>query len=473
MPLATSYDAVVVGAGPNGLCAAIVLAQKGYSVCLLEANETIGGSARSAELTLPGFTHDICSAVHPLAAGSPFLSQLPLAQYGLDFINPPAAVAHPFDDGTAALLYRSIDMTAERLRADAGVYKKLMGPLVESWNDLASELLGPFRIPRHPLKSARFGFYGIRSVRSLGLGLFTEERTRALFGGLAAHSFLPLDFLATSAFALVLAALGHTVGWPIPRGGSQKISDALADYLREMGAKIQTGVRVLSLDDLPPANVVLCDLTPRQLLEIARAKLPAGFRKKLQSYRYGPAAFKIDWALKGPVPWRAADCLQAATVHLGATFAEISASESAPWQGKHADHPFLIVSQPTLFDPSRAPGGQHTLWAYCHVPNGSSFDMTERIENQIERFAPGFRDQILAKNVMAPAQLQQHNANLIGGDINGGVQDVRQLFTRPTIRLYSTPLKWLYICSSSTPPGGGVHGMCGYHAAMAAAKQLS
>jgi phytoene dehydrogenase-like protein len=472
MPQTTSYDAVVVGAGPNGLSAAIVLAQKGYSVCLLEANKSIGGSARSAELTIPGFTHDICSAVHPLAAGSPFFSQLPLARYGLQFINPAAALAHPFDDGTAVLLHPSMQVTAEQLAGDEAAYKNLISPLVASWAELAPELLGPFRLPRRPLRSARFAFYGMRSVSTLVKTLFREERTRALFGGLAAHSFLPLDRLTTSAFALVLAILAHTVGWPIPKGGAQSIPDALAAYLKEFGAALRTEIRVRSLNELPPSRTVLCDLTPRQLLEIGGTKLPAGFCKKLQKYRYGPAAFKVDWALKGPVPWKASECLQAATVHLGGSFAEIAASESAPWRGRHAEYPFLILSQPTLFDPSRAPAGQHTLWAYCHVPNGSTVDMTERIENQIERFAPGFRDQIVAKNVMPPAQLEQHNANLIGGDINGGVQDLRQLFTRPTMRLYATPLKWLYLCSSSTPPGGGVHGMCGYHAALTAAKRL-
>ncbi|HLE62112.1 MAG TPA: NAD(P)/FAD-dependent oxidoreductase [Pyrinomonadaceae bacterium] len=470
MPL-TSYDAIVVGAGPNGLTAAITLARKGYSVALLEANDTVGGSARSAESTLPGFLHDTCSAVHPLTAGSPYLSQLPLGEYGLDFINPPAALAHPFDDGTAALLYRSVDMTADGLRADAHSYKKLMEPLVASWEGLANDLLGPLRFPRHPIKAARFGLHGIRSAKSLVMSSFKEERTRALFAGLAAHSFLPLDRLATSAFALVLATLAHTVGWPIPKGGAQRISDALADYLKELGGEISTGIRVRSLTELPASRVVLCDVTPHQLLSIAGPRLPPGFRRRLQRYRYGPAAFKIDWALKGPVPWKAAECSQSATVHLGGSFEEISASESATWQGEHPNNPFLIVSQPTLFDPTRTPQGQHTLWAYGHVPNGSKFDMTERIEDQIERFAPGFRELILARNVMPPAKLEQHNANLVGGDINGGAQDLRQLFTRPTIRLYSTPLNWLYICSSSTPPGGGVHGMCGYHAALTAMRR--
>jgi phytoene dehydrogenase-like protein len=467
-----SYDAIVVGAGPNGLAAAIELARAGHSVCIFEANEMAGGGVRSTDLTLPGFVHDICSAVHPLAAGSPFFSKLPLTQYGLEFINPPAPLAHPFDDGTAVLLHRSVEMTADGLEPDAKTYRKLMGPFVENWDDLADDLLGPLRIPRHPLKVARFGFYGIRSARSLVQSLFRDKRARALFGGLAAHSFLSLDRLTTSAFALVLATLAHVIGWPIARGGSQKIADALVAHFRDLGGDIFTGVRVKSLAELPRAKVVMCDVTPRQLLRMTAHELPAGFRHKLQRYRYGPGAFKIDWALRGPVPWKAVECFQAATIHLGGSFEEISASESAAWRGEHSDNPFVIVCQPTLFDPTRAPQGQHTLWAYCHVPNGSTVNITERIENQIERFAPGFRDQVLDKNVMSPAKLEEHNANLIGGDINGGVQDLRQLFMRPTSRTYSTPLKWLYICSSSTPPGGGVHGMCGYHAARAALRQM-
>src|SRR5688572_6048146 len=415
---ANSYDAIVVGAGPNGLAAAIELARTGHSVCIFEANEVIGGGARSAELTLPGFVHDICSAVHPLAAGSPFFSKLPLTQYGLEFINPPAPLAHPFDDGTAALLHRSVDMTAAGLGADAAAYKNLMRPLVEDWNDLAHDLLSPLHLPRHPLKIARFGFYGIRSARGLAHSAFKEKPTRALFGGLAAHSFLSLDKYATSAFALVLATVAHVIGWPIARGGSQKIADALASHFRELGGEIFTNVRVKALAELPRAQVVMCDVTPRQMLSMTGNELPPGFRKKLQRYRYGPGAFKIDWALKGPVPWKVPECLQAATVHLGGSYEEISASESATWRGQHSDRPFVIVCQPSLFDPTRAPKGQHTLWAYCHVPNGSTFDMTERIENQMERFAPDFRNQIVAKHVMSPASLEKHNANLIGGDIN-------------------------------------------------------
>jgi len=448
-----SNDAIVIGSGPNGLAAAIELSRAGYSVRVYEANDTVGGGVRSAELTLPGFVHDICSAVHPLAAGSPFFSTLPLAEYGLGYINPPAALAHPFDDGTAILLHRSVGLTADALGRDARAYNQLMSPLLESWDHLAEDLLSPAGIPRHPIKLARFGFY-------------------AFFAGLAAHSFLSLDMLASAAFGLVMATTGHAIGWPITRGGAQKISDALTSYLRDQGAEVLTGVRIISLDQLPSARIIMCDVTPRQLLKIAGHRFPSAFRNKLRRYRYGTAAFKIDWALRGPVPWKAKECTQAATVHLGCSFEEIYASEKACWRDEFAERPFVIVSQPSLFDPTRAPEGQHTLWGYCHVPNGSSVDMTQLIENQVERFAPGFRDQILSKHVMSPAALERHNSNLVGGDINGGAQDLRQMFTRPTIGLYSTPTKGLYICSSSTPPGGGVHGMCGYNAARAAIQHM-
>lgn len=464
-------DAIVIGAGPNGLAAAIELTRAGYSVSIFEANETVGGGARSAELTLPGFVHDICSAVHPLAVNSPAFSHLPLENYGVEFINPPVALAHPFDDGSAVLLSRSVDVTAENFGEDANTYKSLMKPLVESWQQLAEDLLAPPRIPHHPFKIARFGFYGIRSAKNLAEGLFRNERTRTFFAGLASHSFLSLDMLATSAFALVMGTLGHAVGWPVPRGGAQKISDALASYLRECGAEIQTGVQVNSIEELPRAKIIMCDITPRHLIKIAGNHFPPKFRRKLERYRYGPAAFKIDWALRSAVPWKSEECRQAVTVHLGGSFNEIFASELACWRGERSEKPFVIVAQPSLFDRTRAPEGQHTLWGYCHVPNGSRFDMIERIENQIERFAPGFRDQVLARHVMSPADLERHNQNLIGGDINGGVQDLRQLFTRPTISTYSTPVPGLFICSSSTPPGGGVHGMCGYNAARTALRK--
>jgi len=467
MSSAGAYDAIIIGSGPNGLAAAIALARAGRRVLVCEAEQTIGGGARSAELTLPGFTHDVCSAAHPLAAGSPFLRSLPLDQYGLEFIYPPVSLAHPFDDGTAALLERSVEATGETLGVDGMAYRRLMKPLVADWALLAPALLGPPRLPRHPLALARFGLKALRSARGLAASRFAGERARGFFAGLAAHSFLPLERLATAAFGLVLGITGHAVGWPVARGGSQSIANALAAYLRSLGGEIVTGRRVASIDDLPAARAILCDVTPRQLLRLAGHRLPPNYRRRLERYRYGPAAYKVDWALNEPVPWKAEGCSRAGIVHLGGTLAEISAAESAPWKGEQADKPFVLVAQSSLFDPTRAPAGKHTLWAYCHVPNGSTFDMTERIEKQIERFAPGFRDCVLARRVTPPAALERHNANLVGGDINGGAQDLRQLFARPTRRLYSTPARGLYLCSSSTPPGGGVHGMCGYFAARA------
>jgi phytoene dehydrogenase-like protein len=473
MPRHQSYDAVVVGAGPNGLAAAITLAQAGLSVLVLEAAETIGGGTRSAELTLPGFIHDVCSAVHPLGAGSPFFRTLPLTEHGLEWIHPPAPLAHPFDDGTAAVLERSVEVTGKTLGPDAAAYRKLMAPLVADWDKLAVDLLGPLRLPpRHPLALARFGWHAIRSAHGLAERLFEDERARALFGGMAAHSMIPLDQPPTAAFGLVIGILGHAVGWPLPRGGSQHIADALACYLRSLGGEVVTGVRVQSLDELPSARAVLCDVTPRQLLRIAGQRLPTGYRRKLAGYRYGPGVFKVDWALDGPIPWQAIECTRAGTLHLGGTLEEMAAAERVVWRGEHPEKPYVLVVQPSLFDPTRAPEGKHTAWAYCHVPHGSTFDMMERIEAQIERFAPGFRDAILARSVKSAAEMEQYNPNYIGGDINGGIQDLGQLFTRPVFRLvpYSTPLKGLYICSSSTPPGGGVHGMCGYFAARAALR---
>ncbi len=465
-----AYDAIVVGSGPNGLAAAITLARAGRSVVVYEANATVGGGVRSAELTLPGFMHDVCSAIHPLGATSPFFRTLPLAEHGLKWIYPPASLAHPFDGGAAALLVRSIRATAETLGLDAAAYRELMSPLVAVWDQLAGALLGPLRPPRHPLALLRFGRRAIRSARGLAERLFAGERAQAFFGGLGAHAIMPLERSPSAAFGLVLGILGHIAGWPLPRGGAQQIAHALASYLRALGGAIVTGAPVASADDLPPARAVLFDVTPRQLLRLAGDRLPAGYRRRLERYRYGPAAFKLDWALEGPIPWAAPACARAATVHLGGTLAEIAASERAAWEGQHAEIPFVLLAQPSLFDPTRAPAGKHVVWAYCHVPNASTFDMTERVERQIERFAPGFRDRILARSMMSPARLERYNPNYIGGDINGGVQDLWQLFTRPTLRLapYTTPAPGLYICSSSTPPGGGVHGMCGYFAARAA-----
>jgi phytoene dehydrogenase-like protein len=465
------YDAVVVGSGPNGLAAAITLARAGRSVLVFEAASTVGGGARSAELTLPGFIHDVCSAVHPLAAASPFFRSLSLAEHGLEFIQPPVPLAHPFDDGTAALLERTIRATGETLGRDAARYRRLMRPLVSDWPLLEQTLLEPLHVPRHPLALARFGRRAHRSACGLATSLFAGARARGLFAGLAAHSTVPLERMPSAAFGLVLGISGHAVGWPFPRGGAQRIADALASYLHSLGGEIMTGRRVASIDELPPAGVTLCDVTPRQLLQLAGHRLPAGYRRQLARYAYGPGAFKVDWALAGPIPWRAPECGRAGTVHLGGTLEEIAASERAACAGQHSDRPFVLLTQPSLFDPTRAPAGKHTAWAYCHVPHGSTCDMTEQVEMQVERFAPGFRDRVLARHVMSPAALERHNPNLVGGDIGGGANSLRQLFVRPSLRLYSTPVKGLYVCSSSTPPGGGVHGMCGHAAARRALRE--
>jgi len=470
--LANEYDAVVVGAGPNGLAAAIAIAQAGRSVAVFEANETAGGAVRSAAVTLPGFVHDICSAVYPLALGSPFFRTLPLAQYGVEWVQPPAALAHPFDDGGALLIHRSVETTAGGLECDAGRYRRLFAPLSAGWDGLSSDLLAMPRWPNRPIRLARFGVSALQPARRFAEKHFDHDRTKALFGGLAAHSMLPLEHWGSAAFGLVLGAAAHALGWPIVRGGAQRLADALCSYLVTLGGKVFLNHPVKTLADLPRSRAVLCDVTPRQLLNIAGPKLPSWYRDKLKKYRYGMGAFKIDWALSAAVPWRARECSAAATVHLGGSLAEIARSERMAWRGFHADTPFVLLVQPSLFDGSRAPAGKHTLWAYCHVPNGSEFDMSERIEAQIERFATGFRDTILARQVSTPAELQRRNANLVGGDINGGAADLSQMFLRPTWRLYSTPAPGLYICSASTPPGGGVHGMCGYFAARMALRQL-
>lgn len=472
MARAESYDIVVIGAGPNGLAAAITAAQAGKTVALIEANSVVGGAVCSAEVTLPGFVHDLCSSVYPLAVGSPFFRSLPLAQFGLEWIHAPVALAHPFDDGTALLLERSVERTAERLGAGAHAYSSIMTPLVARWEELAADILAPPHWPRHPLLLARFGVSAIQPAERFAERRLVDDRTKALFAGLAAHAMLPLEQWGTAAFGLVLGISAHALGWPIVRGGAQKLADALSSYLCALGGEIFLSRRVRALSDLPNARAVLCDLTPRQLLEVARAELPAAYRDKLKRYRYGMGAFKIDWALSAPVPWRARECSRAPTVHLGATLTEIARSERLASRGFHADKPFVLLVQPSLFDETRAPSGKHTLWAYCHVPNGSDFDMTSKIETQIERFAPGFRGTILARHISSPAELEGRNANLIGGDINGGAADLNQLFFRPTRRLYATPAPGLYICSSSTPPGGGVHGMCGYYAARAALRQM-
>jgi len=466
-------DAIVVGAGPNGLAAAIALAQAGWSVLVLEGAETVGGGTRSAELTLPGFTHDVCSAIHPLGVASPFLRTLPLADHGVEWIQPPAALAHPFDDGTAALLERSLDATGATLGDDAGRYRRLLAGPVRNADRLLEDLLAPLGRPRHPLALAQFGPPAALSASALARLAFRGERARGFFAGLAAHSMLPLRRPPSAAFGLMLALLGHAVGWPLARGGSQQIADALASYLRSLGGEIETGRTVTSLAELDGVETVLLDVTPRQFVALAGERLPAGYRRRLEGFRYGPGVFKVDWALDGPIPWQAAECERAATVHLGGTLPEIAASELAPWQHTTSERPYVLLAQQSLFDASRAPAGKHTAWAYCHVPNGSTVDMTDRIERQVERFAPGFRDLILARSVLDPAALERHNPNYVGGDINGGVADFRQLFTRPVARVspYTTPLEGVFLCSSSTPPGGGVHGMCGYHAARAALRR--
>lgn len=464
---------MVVGAGPNGLAAAVTLARAGRSVLLLEASATVGGGTRSAELTLPGLVHDVCSAVHPLGVASPFFRELPLREHGLTWIFPEAEAAHPFDDGPAVILRRSVDGTAESLGPDADAYRHVFAPLVEAANLLLPDLLAPlWPPPRHPLLMARFGWKAMASARGAAVRLFRGERARGFFAGLAAHAILPLEAAFTASFGYVFALLGHAAGWPVARGGSQAIADALASLLTSLGGEIETGRRVASLDDLPPSRAVLLDLTPRQVVRVAGERLPARFRRALERYRYGPAAFKLDLALSGPIPWKDPACSRAATVHLGGTLDEIASAERAPHAGGVAERPFVLVAQQSLFDATRAPAGRHTAWAYCHVPHGSTEDVTGRIEAQIERFAPGFRDLILARHVTTPAAFERYDENYVGGDIAGGSAAFPQLFLRPTRRLvpYTTPDPRLFICSSSTPPGAGVHGMCGYHAARAALK---
>ena len=467
-----SRKACVIGAGPNGLAAAIILAQAGLQVDVLEAESTPGGAARTLELTLPGFRHDFGSAVYPLGAGSPFFSSLPLIEHGLEWIHSPAALAHPLDDGTVVMLERDLDQTRDSLGVDGSAWDKLMRPFVEHWTEFAPEILRPVSfVPRHPWLMARFGMAAIRSAQSVARR-FRSQRTKALFAGLAAHSFLGLDEPLSAAFGILMAVPAHAVGWPIPRGGAQSLTNALCGYLSTFGSNVNTSSPVQSLAPLAKYDVLLCDLTPQQLVKVGGDSLSDSYRRRLGRYRYGAGVFKVDYALNAPIPWRASGCLRAATVHLGGSFEEIAASEKAVRIGQHADRPFVLLAQPSLFDSSRAPEGKHTAWAYCHVPNGSKVNMLERLEDQIERFAPGFRECILARRVFSPADLESMDANLVGGDIGGGVMDIRQFLFRPTWRHYATSARKIYLCSASTPPGGGVHGMCGYHAAKMALFRL-
>lgn len=471
MATSTRPDAIVVGTGPNGLAAAIRCAQAGLSVRVLEAAETPGGGARSAELTLPGFVHDVCSGIFPFAAASPVFRSLPLAAHGLAFCHPAAPLAHPFDDGTAAVLARSVEQTADLLDgADRATYAHLIGPVVRDARRVMDDVLGPRRLPRHPLAFARFATLAVRSTASLA-ARFRGQRARGLLAGLGTHAMLPLEQVPGAGFALVLAVLGHVVGWPLAQGGAQQLSLALASYLQSLGGELALGRRVDSLDELR-APLVLLEVAPRELLRIGGPELPAGFRRQLRHYLPGPGVCKVDWALAAPVPWRAEACHQAGTLHLGGTFEEIAAAERAVAAGQHPARPFVLVAQHSRFDPTRAPAGRHTLYAYCQVPNGSDVDMTERIESQIERFAPGFRARILARHTRTAAQLEAYNSSYVGGDILGGRNTLWQLIARPTPRLapYATPLPGVYLCSAATPPGGGVHGMCGALAAEAALR---
>lgn len=472
--LRQTYDAIVIGAGPNGLAAAITLARAGKSVAIVEARDTIGGGMRTVEYTVPGFHHDVCSSVYPLSIASPFFQSLPLQHFGVEWIHSPAVLAHPMADGNAAIMWRSLEQTSVGLGSDAQAYSNLYSPLVQRWGKVAPLILSPLGPTRHLEPLMRFGLPALVPAQTLARLVFRTDAARGLFAGLCAHAMVPLHRVATSAFGLVLGIAGHVGGWPFPRGGANRIASALVAYLQVLQVEIITEYEVQRIDNLPSAKAYLFDVTPRQLLSIAGHRFTPGYRAALNAYRYGPGVCKIDYALDGPVPWRAKECALAATVHLGGTLAEIAHAEAAIWQGQHPEIPYVLVAQHSLFDTTRAPDGKHTLWTYCHVPNGSMVDMTDRIETQIERFAPGFRNRILARHTMFTADFEQHNPNYIGGDINGGAQDIGQLFTRPAARVspYSTPDPQIFICSSSTPPGGGVHGMCGYHAAAAVLQRL-
>jgi phytoene dehydrogenase-like protein len=470
--VSADLDAVVVGSGPNGLAAAIAMAREGASVLVLEGAAEIGGGTRTAELTLPGFHHDVCSACHPMGILSPFFRSLPLEEHGLRWVKPPVSVAHPLDDGPAVLLRRSLSDTAGGLGVDGPAYERLLAPFLVDPHGFLSDILGPPRIPRHPLRLLRFAMQALRSAGGLARGRFRGERARALFAGCAAHASLPLDRLTTAAFGLLFCVTGHIEEWPVAEGGSAALARALAGVLASFGGRIETGRMVRSLADVPPSRVLLFDTSPTQLASLAEAVLPARYVRRLRRFRYGPGVFKIDWALDGPIPWNDPAVLRASTVHLGGTLDEVAAAEAAVWRGEHPERPFVLLCQQSLFDPSRAPEGKHTGYAYCHVPAGSTTDRTDAIERQVERFAPAFRQRILARHVMTTADFERYNPSFVGGAITGGVADLGQLFTRPVARWnpYTTPNPRIFLCSSSTPPGGGVHGMCGSFAARAALR---
>jgi phytoene dehydrogenase-like protein len=469
------FDVVVVGAGPNGLCAAIALAQQGKTVLVVEAQATPGGGLRTAELTLPGFLHDVCSAVHPLGELSPYMRTLPLAAHGLEFVHPRFSAAHPLQDGQVALLMRSVQATSDLLGIDGPAYRSLVQPLLANPDALLADLLGPLRIPTRPIGFTRFGLHGMRSAVGLAESAFKRPVARALFAGCAAHAIMPLENLFSGAVGLMFLLSGHLTDWPVAKGGSGAIARALVSYLESLGGQLRTGLEVSSLSQLPAARAYMFDLAPSQIAQIAESELPASYRRRLARYNYGPGVFKIDYALSGPIPWRAAACGQASTVHVGGTLEEIAHSERSAFRGEVCDTPFVMVCQQSHFDPTRAPAGKHTGYAYCHVPFGSEVDMTDRIESQIERFAPGFRDRILARRARSPRDLERDNPAHVGGVIAGGAADITQLFTRPVARIdpYTTPNPRLFLCGASTPPGGGVHGMCGYFAAHSVLRRLA
>jgi phytoene dehydrogenase-like protein len=470
----TKYDAIVIGSGPNGLSAAIKLAQEGLAVKIFEAKLTAGGGMRTEELTLPGFRHDICSAIHPLAAASPFIKTLPLEKFGLKWIFPPAAFAHPFEDGSVILLNNSVDETAKHLGEDGDNYKKLMNPLVKNWDKIDRDLLGPVGFPEHPIHYLKFGMKAILPANLLSKIYFKTGKAKGFFSGMAAHSVVPLNSPFTAAMGLVLAITGHKPGWPLPRGGAKSISNAMSACFISLGGEIETGREISSMKDLPESKIFLFDVTPKQLIKICGEELSGFYKWRLKRYRYGPGVFKIDWALSERIPWKSKECYKSATVHLCGKYEEVAESEKTIWSGIHPTRPFVLLAQQSVFDDSRAPEGKHTAWGYCHVPNGSTQDMTPIIEAQVERFAPGFKDIILKRHVMNTSDMEDHNPNFIGGDVLGGAQDWKQLFARPLLKLnpYLTSNKKIYICSASTPPGGGVHGMCGYHAAVRVLKNL-